>query len=588
MADGTPRRPPPLLPGLPSPNTPSGEPKPLLRERLSVRPRADGRPGYELEPLADELKYDKGLFVLVRAVQLLKAHASGVVVVGVAGPSGAGKTQLVARLGELTPVTVLSLDNYLDTSSLLDGNYDDPRLTDFTALTANLEDLVAGRSTEVPKYDFKQSRRVGTTRMLPPASGVLVLEGLYALHERLRPFISLSVAVTGGVHFDLIKRIQRDVARCGQTPQEILGQISETVFPCYKTYIEPDLRTAAVRIRNSYNPLAGLLASTSYTVKATAPVAKAAALAALQGQQPGSSEVSERHEETTDLFLLPPGEDAETCRDWIRLRLRDGKHSLAFEEFLSDGAVLIAPSIAFDVPVRTLGGLLTLGYSLGCILKRSTEVLQCGALAAKWDDIPQIAQNFFQIEGRDRAAVEAAAAALDLQSSLVPRSYIELVQLGRLARECLQPSLDDLRSALPAAAAAALAGGSGVIPTSPGGTRLHTRLGGREGARRALQLGSGQPASPADWLGGTPAERTEGPSEASECARLEAQVTALESRAASQQLGTELASLKSAHAALVAEVSALTDAGFSRHVSGAHFAAAAVAGAAIAMLLLCC
>jgi len=577
MTDATLRHQPQLA-DLPSP---SDDPKPLLRERLAVRPRVDGRPGYELEPLAGELAFEKGLFVLVRALQLLKAH--GGVVVGVAGPSGAGKTQLVARLAELTPLTVLSLDNYLDTSGLLDANFDDPRLTDFSALTANLEDLVAGRPTEVPVYDFKLSKRTGTTRVQPPAGNVVVVEGLYALHERLRPYIGLSVAVTGGVHFDLIKRIQRDVGRCGQTPQAILEQISHSVFPMYKTFIEPDLRAAAVRIRNSYNPLAGLLASTSYTLKSTAAVPKAAALAALQAQQPGG-QASERQEETVDLFLLPPGEDAETCKDWIRLRLRDGRHSLAFEEFLTDGNVLIAPSIAFDVPVRTLGGLLALGYSLGCILKRATEVLQVGALAAKWDDVPQLGQRFFQVEGRDRAAVEAAAAALHLQGSFVPRSYIELVQLGRLARECLQPSLDDLRDALPAAAAALEGGRAGVpaAPTSPGGTRLHMRLGGEGGARRALQLGSGQPATPADWTqaGGK-----------GEDARLEAQLVALESRAASlhsdaasgaDQLKAELGALACAHAALAAEVEALA---FGHHASSARLAAAAAAGAALALVL---
>jgi uridine kinase len=65
-------------------------------------------------------------------------------VVGLAGPSGAGKTELSRRLRELTPtLTVISLDNFLDTSALVDGNFDDPRLTDFARLVANLEDLKA-------------------------------------------------------------------------------------------------------------------------------------------------------------------------------------------------------------------------------------------------------------------------------------------------------------------------------------------------------------------------------------------------------------------------------------------------------------
>ena len=251
----------------------------------------------ELEPLPTELSFEKGLFVVVRAIQLLTAaqpgrvrarrgaaghHASSpvkpaaatpecaphaqLVCVGLAGPSGAGKTELSRRLHELTPLTVLSLDAYLNTAALVDGNYDDPRLTDFDALEATLADLRGSRPAQVPIYDFKQSRRVGYSTLPPPPNGVVLVEGLYALHQRVRPWLDLTVSVHGGVHFDLIKRIQRDVARCGQTAQEIIAQISETVFPMFKAYVEPDLVAAAIRIRNSFNPFGGFLSSATCVV----------------------------------------------------------------------------------------------------------------------------------------------------------------------------------------------------------------------------------------------------------------------------------------------------------------------------------
>lgn len=63
-----------------------------------------------------------------------------------------------------------------------------------------------------------------------PSSRIVIIEGIYALSEKLRPLIDLRVSVTGGVHFDLVKRVFRDIQRVGQEPEEIIHQISETVF----------------------------------------------------------------------------------------------------------------------------------------------------------------------------------------------------------------------------------------------------------------------------------------------------------------------------------------------------------------------
>lgn len=59
----------------------------------------------------------------------------------------------------------------------------------------------------------------------------MIVEGIYALSEKLRPYLDLRVSITGGVHFDLVKRVLRDIQRAGQEPEEIIHQISETVVP---------------------------------------------------------------------------------------------------------------------------------------------------------------------------------------------------------------------------------------------------------------------------------------------------------------------------------------------------------------------
>ena len=37
--------------------------------------------------------------------------------------------------------------------------------------------------------------------------------------------MDLRVSVTGGVHFDLVKRVLRDIKRSGQAPEEIIQQV---------------------------------------------------------------------------------------------------------------------------------------------------------------------------------------------------------------------------------------------------------------------------------------------------------------------------------------------------------------------------
>lgn len=77
--------------------------------------------------------------------------------------------------------------------------------------------------------------------------------------------------------------------------------------------------------------------------------------------------------ESYDIYLLPPNEDAESCASWLRMRYRDGRYSLMFEEWVVDGSVIISPRVTFEVPVRILGGLMALGYDVGTIMRRTSR-----------------------------------------------------------------------------------------------------------------------------------------------------------------------------------------------------------------------
>ncbi|KVH98486.1 Phosphoribulokinase/uridine kinase [Cynara cardunculus var. scolymus] len=303
----------------------------LLRDQVQLVKKKDSS-RYEIAPIQDPLSFEKGFFVVIRACQLLVQKNEGILLVGVAGPSGAGKTVFTDKVLNFMPsIAVITMDNYNDATRIVDGNFDDPRLTDYNTLLENIHGLKEGRTVEVPIYDFKSSSRIGYRTLEVPSSRIVIIEGIYALSEKLRPLLDLRVSVTGGVHFDLVKRVLRDIQRVGQEPEEIIHQISETVYPMYKAFIEPDLQTAHIKIINKFNPFSG--------------------------------------------FQNP---------------------SYILKEWVTDSPFIISPRITFEVSVRLLGGLMALGYTIAAILKRSSHIFFDEKVCVKTDWLEQLNRTYVQ------------------------------------------------------------------------------------------------------------------------------------------------------------------------------------------------
>uniref|UniRef100_A0A2P2MBI2 JHL10I11.7 protein n=2 Tax=Rhizophora mucronata TaxID=61149 RepID=A0A2P2MBI2_RHIMU len=306
--------------GAEAPRRPYG----LLRDQFQLVKKKDSN-RYEIVPVEDTLSFEKGFFIVIRACQLLAQKNDGLILVGIAGPSGAGKTLFTVKVLNFVPsIAVIPMDNYNDSSRIVDGNFDDPRVTDYETLLDNIHGLKAGKSVQVPIYDFKTTSQTGYRTVEVPSSRIVIIEGIYALSERLRPLLDLRVSITGGVHSDLVKRVLRDIQRAGQDPEEIIHQISETVHPMYKAFIEPDLQTAHIKIISKFNPFSGFQNPT-YILKSTRSSTDEQIKAIL------SEKFRETKEETYDIYLLPPGEDPEACHSYLRMRNRDGKYNLMFE-----------------------------------------------------------------------------------------------------------------------------------------------------------------------------------------------------------------------------------------------------------------
>jgi uridine kinase len=175
--------------------------------------------------------------------------------IGVAGGTCSGKTTVSERLAELAGeehVALIKLDSYYVVRShqpleeRARANYDHPDSFDWQLLNDHIAALSAGAAVPVPIYDYTNHDRSGEVRLVHPAR-IVVVEGILVLYEpQLRERFDLKVFIDTDADLRLIRRLRRDVAERGRTPESIVTQYLTTVRPSHEQFIEPSKRHADV------------------------------------------------------------------------------------------------------------------------------------------------------------------------------------------------------------------------------------------------------------------------------------------------------------------------------------------------------
>ncbi|HSM66354.1 MAG TPA: uridine kinase, partial [Ilumatobacteraceae bacterium] len=105
-----------------------------------------------------------------------------------------------------------------------------------------------GASVPVPVYDYAQHNRSDQVRLVEPAR-IIVVDGILVFWDRaLRQRFDLKIFVDTAADIRLIRRLQRDVAERGRTPEFVIEQYLDTVRPAHERFIEPSKRYADVII----------------------------------------------------------------------------------------------------------------------------------------------------------------------------------------------------------------------------------------------------------------------------------------------------------------------------------------------------
>jgi uridine kinase len=179
------------------------------------------------------------------------------IVIGVAGGSGSGKTTVVRRIMDsLGPeqVTVLDHDRYyrdrndlrLEERAAL--NYDHPDALETDLMVRHVHELKAGRTVQVPQYDFTRHARLAETDQFQPRRA-LIVEGILVFTDpSLRAQMDIKVFVDTDSDTRFIRRLQRDVAQRGRTMDSVIDQYQSTVKPMHLEFVEPSKRYADIII----------------------------------------------------------------------------------------------------------------------------------------------------------------------------------------------------------------------------------------------------------------------------------------------------------------------------------------------------
>ncbi len=183
-------------------------------------------------------------------------------VIGIAGGTGSGKTTVVKRIVELLPpgeVVVIPQDSYYRDNSHLpleerqDINFDHPASIEFELLVEHVQALKEGKSIEQPIYSYLTCARAKESIRINPRH-VVIVEGILILtHPELRDLMDVKVFVDADADDRLSRVIARDIVERGRSVNKVLERYEKTVKPMHLQFIEPTKRYADIIVPQGGN-----------------------------------------------------------------------------------------------------------------------------------------------------------------------------------------------------------------------------------------------------------------------------------------------------------------------------------------------
>jgi uridine kinase len=176
-------------------------------------------------------------------------------VIGIAGGSGSGKTTVVKAITRQLSgrVVVIPQDSYYKDSSHLPIedrqkiNFDHPDAIDWKLLCQQVRELKQGKAIEQPVYSYITCSRSKTETITVEPAEVIIVEGILIFTcKELRDQMNIKIFVDADADDRLMRIIVRDIAERGRTIDTAITHYQDTVKPMHLQFIEPSKRNADI------------------------------------------------------------------------------------------------------------------------------------------------------------------------------------------------------------------------------------------------------------------------------------------------------------------------------------------------------
>ena len=189
-----------------------------------------------------------------------------VMVIGIAGGTGSGKTTITRRLMQRfgKDVCMISYDNYYKAQhntpfeERAKINYDHPDAFDTDQFLKDLRALKAGKPIQMPIYDYAIHDRLEQTKLIRPAKVILVEGILIFASQELCNEMDIKIFVDADADVRILRRIVRDVRDRGRSLDSVVNQYLTTVKPMHEQFVEPSKRRADIIIPEGGHNLVAL------------------------------------------------------------------------------------------------------------------------------------------------------------------------------------------------------------------------------------------------------------------------------------------------------------------------------------------